>query len=107
MRVLLDECVPRKLKYDFIDVGHECRTASEAGFSGMENGELLAAAAGSFDAMITVDRNIRYQQNKLNLSIALLVIRSVSNSVEDIRPHLAATLSALKSIQPGDIVEIG
>jgi len=89
VKVLLDECVPRKLKFAFADAGHECRTASEAGFSGLENGELLAAATTeSFDVIITVDRNIRHQQNIPNLKIALLVIRARTNSVEDIRPTL-------------------
>ena len=81
MRVLLDECVPRKLKFFSIEAGHECQTASEAGFSGVENGELLALAEGSFDVLITVDKNIRHQQ-------ALIVLRSVSNDLDDIRPHI-------------------
>lgn len=61
MRVLLDECVPRALGKEL--VGHDVRTVTEAGWEGMKNGELLQLAAGLFDVLLTVDRNLEYQQN--------------------------------------------
>lgn len=61
MRVLLDECLPRKLKQEL--GGHEVRTAQEEGWAGLKNGALLQAAAGRFDVLLTVDRNIAFQQN--------------------------------------------
>lgn len=51
MRLLLDECVARKLKRDLI--GHEVMTVVEAGYGGMKNGALLRAAAEKFDVLIT------------------------------------------------------
>jgi len=45
VRVLLDECMPRRLKRELI--GHECQTVPEAGFSGKKNGELLELAEAS------------------------------------------------------------
>jgi hypothetical protein len=39
MKLLVDECVPRKVKFLFADGGHECETVRDAGFSGKENGE--------------------------------------------------------------------
>jgi predicted nuclease of predicted toxin-antitoxin system len=42
MRILLDECVPRRLRNHLPQ--HECQTAQRAGFGGLENGELLEAA---------------------------------------------------------------
>jgi hypothetical protein len=54
MKLLLDECVVRDLKRDL--AGHEVSTVVEAGFGGLENGELLRAAAGKYDVLITVDR---------------------------------------------------
>jgi hypothetical protein len=44
MKLLFDECVPRKVKFLFADGGHECETVRDAGFSGKENGTLLALA---------------------------------------------------------------
>ena len=60
MKLLLDECVAYDLKRDL--VGHEVATVVEAGFGGLENGELLRAASGKFDVLITVDRNLPFQQ---------------------------------------------
>ena len=61
MRVLLDECVPRALRDDIR--GHEVQTVAEAGWAGVKNGELLRLAAAAFDVLITVDRNLEYQQS--------------------------------------------
>jgi predicted nuclease of predicted toxin-antitoxin system len=86
--VLLDECMPRKLKFFFIEAGHECQTVNDAGFRGKENGELLALADTRFEVLITVDKNIRHQQNIPGRKLALIVIRSASNDLDDIRPHI-------------------
>jgi hypothetical protein len=62
MRVLLDECVPRRFQYYL--TGRDCRTVPQAGFAGRSNGELLALAeSAGFDVLLTVDRGISYQQN--------------------------------------------
>ena len=42
MRVILDECTPRKLKYSLTD--HECQTVPEAGLAGKKNDSLLDLA---------------------------------------------------------------
>lgn len=72
MKLLLDECVPRKLKFLFAEGGRECETVRGAGFGGTGNGELLALAEKSFDVLITIDKNIRYQQNLTSRSICYL-----------------------------------
>jgi predicted nuclease of predicted toxin-antitoxin system len=107
MRLLLDECVPRKLKFIFAEAGHECDTVTDAGFSGKENGELLAVADEKFDVLVTVDKNIRYQQNISGRNLALLVIRATSNDLDDIRIHMGDALAALLKIRPGEVVEVG
>jgi predicted nuclease of predicted toxin-antitoxin system len=67
MKLLLDECVPNDLKQDL--VGHDVMSVVEAGYRGLKNGELLRAAAGHHDVLITVDRNLPYQQNIRGLAI--------------------------------------
>jgi predicted nuclease of predicted toxin-antitoxin system len=62
MKVLVDECAPGTLKQVLVATGHECSTVQEAGWSGKENGELLRLADANFDVLVTIDRNIRYQQ---------------------------------------------
>jgi predicted nuclease of predicted toxin-antitoxin system len=107
MKLLLDECLPRKMKFLFFGSGHQCETVRESGFGGKENGELLSLAEGKFDVLITVDKNLKHQQNITNRRIAILVIRAASNDIDDIRPHLPEMLAALQSILPGQIIEVG
>jgi predicted nuclease of predicted toxin-antitoxin system len=107
MRLLLDECVPRKLKFMFAAGGHECDTVREAGYGGKTNGELLASAESTYDVLVTIDKNIRFQQNLTGRRIALLILRAPSNDVSDIRPLVPDALAALESIQPGAVIEIG
>ena len=72
MKLLLDKCVTRHLKRDLI--GHEAKTVAEAGFRGLENGDLLRAASGKYEVLITVDRNLRRLCRKLEWPFALLRI---------------------------------
>ena len=105
MKLLLDECVPRKIKFLFTAEGMICETVRDAGWSGKENGELLSLAEQHYDVLVTIDRNIRHQQNLLGRS--LLIICAISNDYEDIRPHVPAAIEALKLIRSGQFVEVG
>jgi hypothetical protein len=82
MKVLLDECVTRKLGNDFS--GHEVHTVEQAGFKGLKNRQLLTAAAGHYDVLVTVDRNIHHQQNLKLFRIAILVLAAKRNSYESL-----------------------
>jgi predicted nuclease of predicted toxin-antitoxin system len=107
MKLLLDECLPRRVKYLFTEAGHECETVRDAGFSGKENGELLTLAEKNFDVFVTIDKNIRYQQNLTGRNIAIVIIRATSNDLDDIKPQMPQALAALKTIRPGQVVEVG
>lgn len=74
MKLLLDECLPRKLKREF--VGHETFTIDEASFKGLKNSKLIQAASeNDFEVLVSVDKNIEHQQNKANLPIAISFYR--------------------------------
>ncbi len=105
MRVLVDECLPRALKR-FLDQ-HECRTVGEMGWSGKKNGILLSLAGAEFDVLITIDQAMEYQQSVASREIALLVLNARSNQIEDLEPLIPATLIALRSIKPGQVVRVG
>lgn len=107
MKLLLDECLPRRLKYFFTEAGYECETVRDAGFSGKENGELLTQAEKNFDVVVTIDKNIRYQQKLTGRKIAIVIIRATSNDLDDIQPQMPQALAALKTIRPGQVVEVG
>jgi predicted nuclease of predicted toxin-antitoxin system len=107
MKLLLDECIPWKIKFLFTTEGHDCQTVRDAGLSGKQNGELLARAENEFDVLITIDKNIPHQQNLAGRRLAILIIRPESNDIDDIRPHVPHALVALQSIKPGQVVEVG
>ncbi|HEX5081722.1 MAG TPA: DUF5615 family PIN-like protein [Blastocatellia bacterium] len=104
MKLLLDECMPRRLKK--LLAPHEAFTVEDAGYKGMKNGRLLRAASGNYDVLITVDRNIPNQQNFSTLNIALVIIYAKSNRYEDLIPFLPQILSFLTNISPGSVVRI-
>jgi len=104
VKLLLDECVTRHLRRDLAD--HEVHTVEDAGFKGLENGDLLKAASGAYDVLITVDRNIPYQQNIADLHIAILVLAAKRNSYVRLKPLIPRALSALKAMKAGDVVRI-
>ena len=104
MKLLLDECVTRHLKRDF--TGHEVHTVEDAGFKGLENGDLLKAAAGAYEVLITVDRNLPYQQNLAGLNIAILILAAKRNSYVRLKPLIPRALSALETMKVGDIIRI-
>ena len=87
--------------------GHECTTVQEAGFGSKENGELLALAEGIFDVLVTIDKNIKYQQSMTGRNISILIIRAKTNDLSDIQSRISDALAALTSIQPGQIIEVG
>jgi predicted nuclease of predicted toxin-antitoxin system len=85
MKVLLDECIPRKLKNSFS--GHECQTVPEAGLAGQKNGQLLLLAERmGFEVLVTMDKGLQYQQNLLGRSIAVILVRAQSNRLADLLP---------------------
>ena len=104
MRILLDACVPRKLRDSL--KGHSVVTAREAGLNRHIDGLLLDAAAGRFDAIVTVDKTIRFQQVLAGRPLALVVLHGASIKLDDLLPLVPALLAALQFIQPGEVREI-
>jgi hypothetical protein len=104
MRLLLDECMPKRLKYEL--PGHEVHTVREMGWAGIKNGALLRLASSRFDALLTVDQGIEYQQDLSGLTLGLVVLFASSNDIDDLRPLLPSTLAALVLLQPGQLVKV-
>jgi hypothetical protein len=105
MRILLDESLPRELRAELS--GHEVHTVREAGWSGLKNGDLLQRAAGKFDAFVTADQNLRYQQNLGALPLAVVVLAAESNRIEALRPLVPTLFARLAVLQPRTLVQIG
>lgn len=107
MKLLLDECVTRHLKRDLHMVdGHEAVTVVEAGFGGLKNGQLLQAMNGAFDVLVTVDRNLMYQQNLKNFNLSILILVAKRNTYPLLKPLIPQALEALSKIKTGEVIEI-
>jgi hypothetical protein len=105
VRLFLDECVPRRLKRDLTT--HDVATVREMGYAGLKNGALLRLIETLCDVFITVDQNLRYQQNLQTYQCAIIVLVAPTNRLEDLRLLIPAVLASLDSIQPGEIKEVG
>jgi len=106
MRVLVDECAPKALKRFFVTQGHKSLTVQEAGWPGKQNGELLKLAEADFDVLVTLDTNLQYQQNLKGRRIAVVVLHTSSNRIEELRRLFPACLSAVERIKPGEIIQV-
>jgi len=104
MKLLLDECAPKRLKNDF--PGHEIRTVEDVGLKGLKNGELLRAAAEEFDVLITVDRRMQFQQNLLEFDLTLVVLIAKPCRYAQLKLLTSKTIDCLKTIKAGEIVII-
>ena len=104
MRILLDESVPRAL--GFLIQGHFVRTVQTAGFAGLFNGELLASMqSAGFDALITFDQNLPYQQNA-NLPVTVIVLIAPTNRVETALKFAPQILSAMVNLKAGQLLRL-
>ena len=106
MKLLLDECVPRKLKNHL--PGVDCQTVPEAGLAGKKNGDLLSSAEqAGFQAFLTLDQGIEYEQNLQHRTIGVVVILAKSSQLGDLLPHVPNIVEVLSSIQGGQLVKVG
>ncbi len=93
MRVLLDHCVDRRLAPLLPD--HAVRTARQMRWDALKNGQSLSAAAPEFDALLTTDKNLRYQHDLEQLPIAVVEVHTLRNRLKDITPVLPGLLEAI------------
>ncbi len=102
MKVLVDECVPRPLLKRLH--GHTLHTTQDMGWTGIKNGSLLALAEREFDAFLTSDQNLMYQQNLKGRRMAILVLSTNLWPLLKQRSELVQT--ALNQLQPGAFLEL-
>ncbi|NES21494.1 MAG: hypothetical protein F6K41_21825 [Symploca sp. SIO3E6] len=97
MKILLDECIDRRLATQLS--GHEVKTVSQMGWAGIKDGELLRLTEGEFEVLITVDRNLPFQQNLAVLDLAVLVLQVPSNRLADLQV-LVPKILAIVDVAP-------
>ena len=105
MRLLLDEMLDRRLRHLFGE-GVEAMSVAERGWDGKKNGELLDLAQHEFDALLTMDRGMRHQQDIEGLDLVIVVLRARSNLLRDTAPLVDEVTTALTSARPGTVVQV-
>jgi predicted nuclease of predicted toxin-antitoxin system len=105
MRVLLDEQLPVDLATELR--GHTVDTVAGRGWAGIKNGELLRRMRGYYDVLVTMDRNIEFQQRIAVLPFGIVLVRAPSNRIQDLRPLVPSILAAFVAIQGGAIFRVG
>jgi hypothetical protein len=102
MRILFDQGTPAPLRHALAD--HSVSTAFEMGWTQLNNGALLRAAESQFDAFITTDRNLRYQQNIVGYRLSILILPTTNWPL--IRAHQARVAATVNKLRPGDLLEL-
>ncbi len=89
MKILLDECITKKLKAHLVI--HEENTVTEMGWNGLKNGKLMTKCVeNGFEVLLTIDKNLLYQQNLANYELTIAVLNSFSSKAEDLIQFLPA-----------------
>lgn len=105
MKLLIDECVPRRIKSLLTE--WTSATVQEMKWSGIRNGSLLKlATAEGFTVFVTLDEGLKFQQNLSRVTIAVAVLRARSNRFADIEPLVPALKLTLGRIRPGEVIFI-
>ena len=105
MRVLLDEQLPVELAAALR--GHSVDTVVHRGWAGITNGELLRRMGTEYDALVTMDRGIEFQQDLATVSVGILLVRAPSNRIVDLLPLVPAILETLPALKAGQLHRIG
>jgi hypothetical protein len=105
MKILLDENLPHELRHHL--AGHDAFTVAYMGWSGTKNGALLSRAAQEgFDAFVTLDNGVAYQQNPATLPVGVVILSAASNDISDLLPLLADLLRSLSALLPRTIMRV-
>jgi predicted nuclease of predicted toxin-antitoxin system len=104
MKIIIDESVPQKLRL-LIEEDNTVVTVAFQGWSGMKNGDLLAAAEeAGFELFITADQEIRYQQNLAGRKLAVMMLSS--NNWEYIKKSFHDIRAAIFDVEPDSYTEV-
>jgi hypothetical protein len=103
--ILLDECLPKRLKLEL--AAYHARTVPEMGWAGVKNGKLLRLAEGMFDVFLTADRNLEPRQNITAFELGIIVLVAQSNDIDDLRLLIPQVREVLAKIKVGEFVRVG
>lgn len=107
MKILLDECVPYNLLKELRNKGlKNAFTVKMMGWEGFKNGDLIKIADTQFDVFITIDKNLKYQQNLKRIRMAILLLAVKDNRVSTVLGKTNLILISIENIESGQFIEI-
>lgn len=81
--------------------------SSTWGWSSKRNGELLRLMLMErFEALLTVDQNLEFQQNVRASGVGVVVVLAKTNRVKELRPLVPRMLQALDRLTPGELIRV-
>jgi len=105
MKILLDECVTKKLIPFLKD--HEVSTVSQMKWNGLKNGELISKVEqGGFEMLLTIDKKIKYQQNISKYDIIIVIINTPSSAIQFLSEYIPNLNKAINSFEKGNFYYI-
>lgn len=104
-KILLDACVPQWLRAEL--GGVDVTTARYAGLDELSDSELLVAIEGRFDVLVTLDRDLAYQQKMAGRSFGVVVLRVSEQTPEAFHALLPKLTKVLRKVKPGQVIEVG
>lgn len=105
MRVLLDSNLPRA--FGALLPGHRTESTHQRRWSDLDDAPLLAAAEAEYDAFVTMDQNLRFQQNLRGHRLRIIVLKAVRNTLPVLAPMAPLVLSALAEMDAGELRIVG
>jgi predicted nuclease of predicted toxin-antitoxin system len=105
VRVLIDECVDPRVKTLLLD--HQPATVHDEAWSALEDGALLTAAQEEFDVLVTIDRNLEFQQNLAKFRIEVVVVRVPKNQLRYYQMVQKELLLAVRQVRSGEVLHVG
>jgi len=99
MKVLLDECVTKRLKTHLKDF--DVHTVTELGWSGVRNGKLMTLCVeNGFEVLLTIDKNLVYQQNLNKYKISIAVFNSITSKIEELSLFVPSFKEQVSKFEP-------
>ncbi len=100
MKILIDEQLPTKLKFRFIDASYDAHTVRDMEWMGTKNGELLELMKNNgFNVLLTNDKNLYYQQKVTSLTICIVNINSKTNRYDDVLELMGSIKNKLDEVK--------
>jgi predicted nuclease of predicted toxin-antitoxin system len=88
MKILLDECVTKKLK-KHLEI-HKVFTVANMNWLGLKNGNLMKKAIEEgFDVILTIDKNLQFQNNMNRYEVSIVIFHCENSKIETLIPFVA------------------